>query len=537
MKRSGADAGERRALTPLLLFAPAAALACLRALQIRSCGQQLYSGEAASIGRLQWELAQGAFQFDGLGSFFADYSYQYFAQGTALLQGLAWALSPLFGHTLVAQWAASVLLECCGVFALTWLLSRVLSAPMAASTAVLFVLGPKFATVFALWPYGNHSEFVALPALLGVWLASRPEEARRGAAQAVAVGVGCAALFFAYRLAALPVAAGVVVLAASGSPRRRLLAALVAGSAAVAAAGLFAGIGLRPWGMGDGALSAMLAERPGGHGVGETVAFAWRRGVPAGGPLEGALHRLVLLAAVAAAALCWTPWSLEEGARREVGRFASLWACLAVGFPIVAGAPMGRYFIGAWVAATLCLVLHVGSPRVGVARAAVASVAVLSLLGLVAALGFVAPSTWDRDLPDHDLWFVLQVDTLDADELPFYRRILDDGRGNDLVGRASHVPSSRCPRWPGSGAEAPRPKANHCSGWEAGDLDELIAGVAGSTVDAQARRAALREVGRGVWIRSDRDLERVADALTGVDASSAEAVLWGARDEARRYDR
>lgn len=521
---------------PLLLVAPALALACLRAMQIRSAAHQLYSGEAASVGRLQWELAQGTFSFEGFGPFVAEYSYQYFAQGTAALQALAWALSPLFGHSLAAQWAASVLLECGGVLALTWLLSRFTTWPLALLGPVALLFPPKFVTVFALRPFGNHSEFLWVPLLLAGWVSTQPQERRRAALEACLVGAGGAVGFALYRLNALPVAALLVVLMMCRERRRWWLGGLVALSAAAVAALLFASIGLRPWGMGDGALGAMLAERPGGYTVAESAAFALRRGVPASSFGDGGyLHRGLLALCVLAAARSWTPWGRsDDRARRDIARFASLWAALALAFPIVAGAGNDRYFIGAWAAATLCLLVQLGSPDRRVRGAALVLVLLLSLAGAIQALQFVDPGTWDRELPDHDLWFVLELDTLDADELPLYRRIIDEGRGNAHIGRASHFPSVRCPRWPGSGQERPRPSEDHCSGYEPGELDRLFEGIADEFEEAEQRRVALREAGRGIWIRSDRELSRVQEALAGLEPGLAEAVLSGARDEARR---
>ncbi len=520
-----------RAARVAAVLGPAVLGLALHAAMLRSVAAQLYSGEAAGVGRLQWELTQGTFAWDGLARFVLDHTYQYFAQGTAALQAVAFLLSPLLGHTLVAQHAAALVLQACGVMAFAAALLRVTSPGVAALGALVLVLPPTFVATFGLMPYGNHTEFLWVPLLLALAVAAPPE--RRTWPAAAALGAFMALGQVLYRLDGLASVAALVVLA-WGRDRRSWGIALLAGASGLLVSALaFRPLGLSPLGMNPEALGSFPSPRPQLDALLANLTFALQRGIPTLplGPDGGALHRGLLLVAAGLAAAAWRPGS--PGPHRDLSRFASLWAALALAAPVVTNNPFPRYFVHAFVALSLCLVLQLGGPRAGLRRAALAAVVLLALAGAVRAVPFVAPSTWDRPMPDHALWFALEVDALDADEQPFYARILREGRGSPWVGRSSHHSSNLCPRWPGTGPEAPAPTADHCAGWQPGELATVVADVVRRTTP-ETRQAALEDLGRGAWIRSNRDLLRTARAVEGAEAAAVEAVLRGARDEARR---
>lgn len=515
------------------VLGPVVLLLTLRAAMLRSSTHQLYSGEAAGVGRLQWELSQGAFEWHGPMRFVLEHTYQYFAQGTAFLQAVAVLFAPVFGHSLLAQHAAAIALEALFVGLVALVLLRITTPGFAALGGVAVAVSPKFVATFALMPYGNHTEFLWVPMLMALFLVGRPAEERPWWV-ALPLGALLGAGYVLYRLDALACVALLAVLLASRARSRWVLAGLSAALAAATAAATFHPLALTPLGMSTEGLGSFPADGPRLDRVMETLGFAWERGLPAvrlGG--SGLLHRLALLLAFAVAAWSWRPG--QRGPRAELARFASLWGALALAAPIATGSGMPRYFIHAWGALTLCLLLLMAAERPAVRRGAASVVLVLSLVGLAEACTLVDRSTWDRPFPSHALWFVLEVDTLDGDELPYYQRLLDEGRGTSWIGRGSHHPSNECPRWPGTGPEPARPAEDHCAGWGEGELRGVLENVV-RDAPSDGRDQALMDAGRGAWIRSNRDLSRVRIAVRGLDPSIVEWVVRGAQDEARRWE-
>ncbi|MCO4773065.1 MAG: hypothetical protein KDA24_23730, partial [Deltaproteobacteria bacterium] len=171
----------RSRLRAAAVLGPMLVLVCCRGLVLRSAAHQLYAGEAAGVGRLQWALSQGTFEWHGPARFVVEHTYQYFAQGTAFLQVVAAALSPFFGHTFTAQAAAAIALEALGVGLFAWLLLRITAPAGAALGAVALALPPRFTATFALQPYGNHTEYLWVPLAAALILLGRsPASSRRG---------------------------------------------------------------------------------------------------------------------------------------------------------------------------------------------------------------------------------------------------------------------------------------------------------------------------------------------------------------------
>ncbi|MCO4769328.1 MAG: hypothetical protein KDA24_04805, partial [Deltaproteobacteria bacterium] len=346
-------------------------------------------------------------------------------------------------------------------------------------------------------------------------------------------------------LNALPALALIAVLAARGGRASLGSAAAVAGVTGGVAALLFWPLGLSPLGWDPGGLGSFPADGPRWERAIDTLHFAWVRGldgVRLGDDL-GRTHRVLLLLGVLGAALSWmparessppSPGADARVARRDIARFASLWAVLALAAPVLTGNGTPRYFIPAFAACTLSLASHLSSSRHGLQAVAGGALLALAVLGGREVTPLIDPGVWSREMPRHDLWFVLELDTLDADELPYYRRILTEGRGSPWVGRSSHHASNRCGRWPGTGPGHAPPDIDHCQGWGPGELATVVADVQRRTTEADRRRA-LMDLGRGAWIRSNRALAEVARAIEGTDPTLAEPVLAGARDEARRW--
>ena len=215
----------------------AVALLAARALLYRAAAHRYYSGEATGVGRLQLEIAQGAVPWRDPAGFIVDHTYQYFAQGTVLLQGVAWLLSPVFGPTLTAQVAAAALLEAAGVAAFAAAVARAVS-PRAAALAVLpLVLAPEFTSTFAIQPYGNHTEYVWVGAAAALVFSSGTAPADRTWRQLLGLGallgVGCVL----YRANVVVLIAALATLAAGRGGVRAGGVALVAWAVAAAIEG------------------------------------------------------------------------------------------------------------------------------------------------------------------------------------------------------------------------------------------------------------------------------------------------------------
>ena len=467
-----------RRLTALGL---ALAVLVLRVVQIRGAWPIVYHGEFAGIARLGWELDQGAFAWTGLSDFVHAHTYQHFAQGTLFLQLVAAALVPLVGPTLWAQHGAAALLEAAtvGLFALLALRE----GGWRGLAAIAFVLVPGSVAFFQLQPYGNHTEYLWVPAALGLALSSR--RAGMWGAGLLLVGVLC------YRGNALAVAAFVAVLLRE---RRWVQAALVP-IGALLLSGVFLWLGLGPLGTGEnrGALPGMGLEPD---------RLSELQHLGAVGPWPVA-HQALLLGAVVVALVSWVrPMS-------PALRFASLWGLLAVLVPWLTGNLLGRYLMPAFYAGTLVLVLACRW------RPMWALLVPVVAMGAVENARLIGP---EQPMLPLSVWFELEVNHVDIDELEHWAALRD---GSRWVGWSTHFPASACRPLRGSRpGEDPRLGEGTCGAWREGELCR----VAEAALGAGASRQDLVDVGRGAFIRGDR--QSLVAGLRGCDFPE---VLDGAR--------
>lgn len=532
-----------RAAALLAILFPALLLGLIRALQIRSAAHQLYAGEAAGLGRLGWELSQGSFEWLGGSRFVSEYTNMYYEQGTIGLQVVALAFAPLFGHSLAAQWAAAALLESLAVLALTALLMRLTSSRLALLGSLVLVLPASFVLSFALFPYGSHTEYLWVPLGVAWWLGSRDLD-ERSVYWGTALGLFLAGGLWLYRFNGLTALVLFCVVVCSRSRRRWMLAGLMTLVAILAGRAMFEPFGMTFFGMYANPDESIQGIFPGDavalNHLAESLTIAWTSGLPAHETLglSGALHKTLMLGSVLLAGFSWfsaPPESDRARRRHQVARFASLWAALALAAPVLTGSLLPSYFIQGYVAAHLCFVLGLASPKPWIRRLVACVLLVLAVQGGRQAVGYIDLSTWDQELPDYDLRFVLDVRSLDADELPYYRRIIREGRGSHWIGLSSYFPSRLCLRWAGTRGEAPRPSNDHCQGWEHTELGALVADVTSRTVGSRDRDAAFNEIGRGVWIRSNRDMDAVRRATREFPPEASVPILRGATDEERRW--
>jgi hypothetical protein len=179
---------------------------------------------------------------------------------------------------------------------------------------------------------------------------------------------------------------------------------------------------------------------------------------------------------------------------------------------------------------------------VGLRGFAALALCVLSIGGAIEGRWWIVPAVWDAtgDLDGIPLWFELEVNYVDLDELPYYQRILDEGRGSKWVGWSSHQAPVGCLVQGALVAQSsyfPRPSLDACHGFDAETagfiaseaMRELVQ-IPGVDIDA-----CLRDVGIGMWIRSDRDMTRLIQSLKRVPARVRNQLLLGASEEAARW--
>ena len=525
----------------LAALIPAVAVLVLRYLQVRSSAHLVYAGESAGIARLSRWLNEGTFHWQGVQQLVHDTTYQWFAQGTCFLQVVALLLEPIFGRTLWGHWGAAALLEAAAVLLFAATITRISRPAFGLLAGLAVALPPNGVLSWNLTPYGNHNEFLWVPLGVAFWLAGRSPGGRtlRGYLPPVLLlGLGCVL----YRANVFPALAAVAVIAWPLSTRTLVRAVGFAVAVAAVAAVAFVYLGLTPWGTSlEGGLGSFPDPRPAASLASHGLSTAWTKELPVFADLlDARVHRLVLVLGVLLAGVAGASTKGAPGdPRKRVALFAAIWGALALAVPALTDHALVRYFVPAWYAATLCLASLLAASTPLVRRGAVGLFLVFVLLGAGASAPWVDLGTWDRTaaLRGIPLWFELEVNTVDLDELPFYGRILDEDRGSAWIGWSSHRPSGICPANPGTGVgDRPDPSADGCQGWGPGELVAALERVpADFGADRQGLQRALQDIGRGIWIRADRRLPAVELAIRGARGELTGPVMQGARDEAARW--
>ncbi len=519
---------------------PAVLVLVLRYLQVRSSAHILYAGEFAGIARLfQW-LNEGTFTWSGLPQFVHATTYQWFAQGTSFLQVVALLLEPIFGRTLWGHWGAAAVLEAAGVLLFAATVTRISSPALGLLAGLAVALPPNGVLSWNLMPYGNHNEFLWVPLGIAFWLAGRAPEDRRRREYVLPVLLLAAGIVL-YRANVFPAVAAVAVLAWPASGRSLGRGVSFGLAVGLLASGAFVYLGLTPMGtMHEGGLASFPDPSTSLSSAAHGLHTAWIKELPVFTQLfEGRAHRLLLVLGVLGAGLAGVSRTSPSDPRKRVALFAALWGAMALGVPALTDHAIGRYFVPGWYAATLALATLLAATSSVLRRGAVALFVAFVLLGGAAAAPWIDRATWSQTerLRAIPLWTELEVNCLDLDELPFYNRILEEGRATSWVGFSSHHYSWLCPAHPGAGmGDRPAPTADGCSGWPEGGLARVLDGIQSHLErDVRGRDRALQDIGRGAWIRSNRRLQAVELALQGAPPELAGPVLAGARDEASRW--
>jgi len=510
----------------------------LLSLQLRSSIHMLYHGEAVANSNVLLALWEGSYEWRGLTWLIRELSYMEHAQGTVLVQSLAIVLSLLLGPNVWSMYASGILLHVAGVFCLVLLLTRLARSATDLVFALPLLFPPLLVQTYNLTPFGNHSEFLWIPALMALILHERaPDLGRRTIAALILLGVAGLVL---YRLNVAAVGAATLVVASLG--RRHWVKAValavfaLAGAVAVLAAGFV-----------DSAMQTVPYS--------QDVVRHSSSGVSAMG-MAGQLIRTLVHDFPA---LQWSPWSrplhlgllfmglagcavLSLGpltGRTIVARFAVSWFALVVLAMAASDLTFPRYCIPAYYAAVVAFALLGMQLRPPVLKWVAAALALLLALGgLAQGSHLVERSVWplNRRPPDLEFYYRMVVWSVDLDELPYYHRILDEGRGSEWIGAMSLYDGALCTDAlkENSVPTAPDPAADYCTGFTSQEVCPLLAKLAADLADDRAPRA-IADVGRSVWIRSNRDMDRVHEALRECDEPWRTFVLDGAVDEAERW--
>jgi len=516
-------------------------LVIFRALQLRSSLQLVYHGESAGVGRLLWYLHEGTFSFDGPREFFRGLTYFEFAQGTVVLQVVAAALSPLLGLDLWALHGAGVCMETAAVFILSVLafrMTRSYPAAVAAMLALVFV--PRTIQSFHLVPYGNHSEFLWVPALLALWTYERADKPPRWSAILPPILIGAVGVF-CYRLILPAVLATAVAHATQGGRDRWLQGAVIlVGTVLLTAALLCVGLGLPlhtfiPY---FHTVAGEASTRP--DMLMEQVDVSLLRELPVvdlGGGTAW-IHRCGMALALL---FCGAGFLRRATGPILIARFATVWAGASIAMVTFSGQVKAQYLIPSYYALLLCAIVLLVTDRTRIRRTAT-GVAVLALAigGLIEGLPYVDSTTWqyNRPLRGLELQWRMGLNRVELDELPYYHRILDEDRATRQIAAVSHhaMDGSACRDGVGhrSGSVQPAPSADHCTGWDPGQLCTAL-DLVSMDPDIPPGLTWAEDVGRGAWIRANRSVAQVERGLEGCPEPARAAALEGAIDEARRW--
>lgn len=489
-------------------------LVVLRSFQVASLGPLLYSNEFAQLGNLAADLSSGQFDSNmGWRDFYRFYAYGDHAQGTLFVAVVAAMLAPLFGPTTTALHAVAILCEAAFAGAAIWAVGR-RSLVAAALVSLVLLFPPYIVLAFQLMPYGNHTEFLALPVLLGVALTSQDGRRR------VPLLVGLSAisvLLYRLNLAAV-LAAGTAVLVS------RRPGALK--DAMSCGAGLILGFLLALILKGEGSGPAGLLPHLGLASSQSLLALekAWTTWPGMG--ISGT--RTVLTGLAALGSLILAIWGVVRERADLFKTYLVLWFLLAFGAPIVSGYARPEYLLNAWTALTLA---GLSLPESAGTKMKTLGTLVAALL-LSAGLGAGVRAAAAPPSAEYDgvlLHRNLRLETLDGDDVPFWMDLAATGRRhsagvvtrigpcNAQFGRssdftASDLRSSRC---------------GTCSSEGVGPmLSEQLAADDGLD---------LTDIGAGLWIRCDRDMDEVGRLLEQLPVTYRARVGAGAEEENARH--
>ncbi len=531
-----------------------ALLLLLRWLQLRSTAHRLYDPEWVDFITFSEHLRAGTVVADNLEQFMHSYQHQGASQGVAAVQIAASALGGLLGPTAWSLHGVTMLAEAALVAVLALLLTRLATRSVAALALAPFLLVPTFVVTWQLLPFGNHTEFFFLPALLALFLVGPPAHERpvwHWLLPVFAVAVG----FFIYRVILAPSLAFAAACLLCTQGRARLLGPLsVAVGLALSVAALalaFGGDTFRPL-LGNLSLLAPRME-PSTDSLLRQLGGGWLRSLPRAPRSSslGYLYPAVLLLGPLLLAFLAT-WKRKEQSQSALVSYALGWAGIGMLMPSLSSALRPEYLLTGFYGILLCwALLLVIAWKVRWSRLLAAGVVALSLLGAVDSSSYIRPGVWamTADYEGVAFWRKLGLRWVDPDDVPYFARIIKEGRAHpamsfgwdfvdchwDTSDAAGRIPGGRIADL----AEG------HCQGWGPGQLATQILDYQGTEPRAQTGldTGYMQEgaefdpdaVGRGAWIVCNRDLSRLQAALEGLPQEQQEPILAGALAEAQLW--
>lgn len=496
----------------ILLVALCAGLVAFRVALLLSNLFEVYQQEYTILGRLVLDLDAGQVETSSLRAFVDSYQYGINAEGTLLVAFLASAFSWILGPTGWTLYAATITLELVTVALWGALLLKVLPRPWAVLALAPVLAPPWFAVWLQLTPSGNHSEFLWAPAALALFLVARDPDERPLwhwllPAAVLALGILC----YRLNLAAAPALLAAVLARWSRRTAVMGLAAFVLALVAVALVG------------GGGVGFDHLRDNVSFGRLQPFAALGWAWAYlprPEAGPIQPARIALLLLPAGAVFA------AIRRADLRPGAVFVLAWAAGALALPLLLDQPIRRYHLHLMYALLLCGGLGLAAARGWLLRSVVAApLALLLFSGAWDVHDRIDVAAWQttRQIDTLGLGQRLSVYHLEPDDVPYYRRMLDEDRSSPA---ASVMPY---PIEPGSdvGHEYPAGPVHEIVSWQSGDW--------------QRRGLDLREnwmwAGRGAWVAGKRDLPRLLEFwIAGGVVEPEIGWLWeGAVDEAERW--
>ncbi len=505
-------------------------LVVVRTAILLSVVHEIYDWESTMMGTLVLDLRDGDAVLWPLDEFRRTYRYGWFADGTLVIQLLTVALSPLLGPTGWAMHASTLVMELLLVGLWFGLLLRVTDRRWALLGTALLLFPALFAVRWHLLPFGNHSEFLWVVPAVGHFLVARDPDRRPAwhwlAPAALLLVVACA-----YRLSLAAVVALPLGLVFARSWRAAAPAAV---AAVLVCAGLWALYG--PWfgmahvasstlvdaGPRDATLIAVALDAPAALARGFWHLVPDLEFVTDSPSHANKILKPALLLFFAAAV-----YGLVRGRPRlrVLCGLSVAWALVALALPSIRGQEAPRYFLPALYGLLMCggagLATLASAPRPALAGV----VGIVVVCGAVLTVPWIRPGIWDETARFDGLALGqrLGVKHVDLDDLPYYRRMLDEGRASPWVGLVPPPDPTGLPsrhHYPGS---LP---------------DHLAQAVEQMQLDGWEPRRELTHAGRGAYVAYDRDLAAILAHWEEVgvpqpwldwmwEGATAEAAVWG----------
>ena len=528
-----------RLLLIVTFLAVIATLVGLRILQLLSHAPALCNPEFLYNGRLMLEAhaADGILQYIRTQPL-SSLVYLPTQQGTLAIQLAAAALSIVTGPNVWALHATTILAEVLAVALLVALLLRFLGPCAAVLGTLPWLFPPGPVVMWQLLPFGNHTEFMAIPLAIALFY-SDPELPRRRwqvwIFPALLLGLG----IMLYRPTIASVAALWVASALRGSRRIFGLATACSVVAVVVAVLCLLGLhGTAPFAAEAGSLESILpAIDPGATGIFRNAAAIWPNMpfAPTVGGIRLPFFLVVGLGLVVAGITIAHPRT-RLGGHAPVLTFATLWALASLGLCLQDGWPKPPHYIQLLYAVFVAIALLQirGLPQ-RLRTCASVTLVLLGLAGLPDAVTLLEPSVWVRNTSYDGLALAHEtgLSSFDSDDFPHVQRMIDEGRAEHLDGDLSGIfdtqflmcDADALERW--RTGRPPSAVEGRCNCWSRGALGRMVESTWTRNPDVD-----LPTVGRMAWILCNRDLEGVERSIDGLDVVHVDEILRGAREEA-----